>query len=79
MDRAKYEIEIKHHVFIRAIQRGINPDIIESIIMNGKVERYGKNYIKFITRSYICVGEISGLKIKILTIECKEEKNEKMF
>ena len=47
--------------------------------MNGTIEKYGKNYIKFITRSYICVGEISGLKIKILTIECREEKNEKMF
>lgn len=74
MDRTKYDIEIKHHVFIRAMQRGINPDAIEKAVMNGKIERYGKNYIKFITKSVICIGEVSGLKIKILTIECKEDK-----
>ena len=74
MDRTKYEIEIKHHVFKRAVQRGINPDLIEDTIMNGKIERFGKNYVKLASRSIICVGEISGLKLKIITIERRKKK-----
>ncbi len=73
MDINKYEIEIKHHVFRRALQRNIHPDQIEDTLKNGKIERMGKNYIKFITKSFVCVGYISGLKIKIITIERKEK------
>lgn len=73
MDRTKYEIEIKHHVFIKAMQRGISPDLMENCIKNGKIERFGKNYVKFISKSVICVGEISGLKIKIITIERRKK------
>lgn len=68
MDRTKYEIEIRHHVFIQAMKRGINPDLIEHTITNGKIERFGKNNIKFISKSTICIGIISGLKLKIITI-----------
>jgi len=69
MDLRGYEIEIKHHAFIRAMQRGINPDLIEKCIISGKHEVFGKNYIKFMTRSVICVGEVKGMKICIITIE----------
>lgn len=69
MNRNNYEIEIKHHAFIRAIQRRITPDLIESCIKNGKIQRFGKNYVKFVTSSFICVGEVCGLKIKIITVE----------
>ena len=77
VDISKFEFEIKHHVFKRAMQRGIHPDRIEDTLKKGKIERFGKNYIKFVTRSLVCVGEISGLKIKIMTIE--RRKYEKMF
>ena len=73
MDRKNYEIEIKLHAFTRAVQRGITPDLIENCIKNGKIKRFGKNYIKFISKSAICIGEISGLKIKIITIERREK------
>lgn len=73
MNRNDYEIEIKHHAFIRALQRKITPDRIENCIKNGGIERFGKNYIRFISKSVICVGEISGLKIKIITIERREK------
>ncbi|MEW6063289.1 MAG: hypothetical protein AB1571_02890 [Nanoarchaeota archaeon] len=73
MDRKNYEIEIKHHAFIRAVQRGITPDLIENCVKNGSIERFGKNYIKFISKSTICVGEVSGLKIKIITIERRKK------
>ena len=43
----EYDIEIKRHAFIRAIERGIIPDIIEATIKSGKVQRFGKNNIKF--------------------------------
>ncbi len=73
MDLSKYEIEIKHHVFIQALKRGIDPDIIEDVIKKGKVKLFGKNYVKFINtgtkRTIICVGEIVVNKIKIITIE----------
>ncbi|MBI3033435.1 hypothetical protein HYY69_08230 [Candidatus Woesearchaeota archaeon] len=69
MDRSKYEIEIKRYAFIRAMERNIDPDLIENTIMTGKVNYYGKNYVKFISRSVICVGEITGQKIKIFTVE----------
>ena len=74
MDRLNYEIEIKHHVFIRVMQRKIDPNLIEKTILNGKIKKFGKNYVKFISRSLVCVGEISGLKLKIITIERRFKK-----
>ncbi len=75
MERGKFQIEIKHHVFIRAMQRGIHPDRIEDTLMRGKLCRFGKNYVKFITKSLICVGELKGTRLKIFTIE--RRSNEK--
>ncbi len=73
MDISKYELEIKHHVFKRAIERGIYPDMVEEAILKGKMERYGKHGVKFINkgtkRTIICVGELIGIKLKIFTIE----------
>ncbi len=69
MDLRGYEIEIRHHVFIRAMQRGISPDLIEKCIITGKHETFGKSYMKFITRSVICIGEVKGMKVCIITIE----------
>lgn len=73
MDISNYEIEIKHHAFKRALERNIDPDLIEDILKNGEIKKYGKHGIKFINkgskRTIICVGEIIGTKIKIFTIE----------
>ena len=64
---------IKRHVFERAMQRGIHPDMIEDTLLKGKVKRFGKHGIKFINkgskRTIICVGELAGNRLKILTIE----------
>ena len=77
IDINKYKIEITRHAFIRAMQREISPDIIESTIKNGKIKRSGKNNLKFYKKyknfTVICVDHISKNKIKIVTIE----KNEK--
>jgi len=73
VDRKNYEIEIKLHAFTRAVQRGITPDLIENCIKNGSIKRFGKNYVKFISKSTICVWEISGLRIKIITIERRKK------
>ncbi len=68
-----YDLEIKRHVFIRAVQRGIHPDMIESTIKGGKQIKFGKNRIKFVKKfsrlSVICVDEIIGNTIRIVTIE----------
>ena len=73
MDILKYILEIKRHTFERAMQRGIHPDMVEDTILKGKIKRFGKNGVKFISkgskRTIICVGEIAGNKLKILTIE----------
>lgn len=75
MDRTKYDIDIKRHVFVRAMQRGITPDRIEDTIMNGRVEHIANDRIRFVKegskRTILCVGEIRGLKITIFTIEAK--------
>jgi len=69
----QFTIEIKNHAFIKAIQRNIDPDVIEAIIYCGKIKKFGKNYIKFIKKykkfDVICVAQIQGQTIKILTIE----------
>lgn len=75
MDRTKYEIEIKRHAFIRAMERGITPDMIEATLNGGTIQPFGKNYVK-IQKSYkqftvVCVGEIAGIRLKIITIEAK--------
>ena len=73
MDLSKYDVIIKRHVFERAMQRGIHPDTIEDILLKGKIKKFGKHGIKFISkgskRNIICVGELIGSKLKIITIE----------
>lgn len=75
MDRTKYEIELQRHAFIRAMQRGVTPDMIEATLKGGKIQSFGKNNLKFQMEyknlTVICVGEIVGVKIKIMTIETK--------
>ena len=73
MDITQYDIEIKRHAFVRAMQRKITPDMIEATIKGGKITKFGKNNIRLIKKyknfNVICIGEISGTKIKIITIE----------
>ena len=75
MDITKYEFEIRRHAFIRAMQRGITPDMIEATLKGGKIRRFGKNNLKFYKKykrfTVICVDQIMGTIIKIVTIEAK--------
>jgi len=75
MDISQYDIEIKRHAFIRAMERGITPDMIEATIKGGVVKKFGKNNVKFSKKykhfTVICVDEIIGHTIKIFTIEKK--------
>jgi hypothetical protein len=75
MDISQYDIVIKRHAFVRAMQRGITPDMIEATINGGTIKRFGKNNVKFIKKykqcTVICVDEIIGHRIKIVTIEKK--------
>ena len=68
-------IVIKHHAFLRAVQRKIHPDLIEDCLQMGKLRRFGKNKIKFEKKLkkkiIICVGEECKEEIKIITIEVK--------
>ena len=73
MDISKYEVEIKHHVFVQALKRGIHPDLIEDTLIKGKLKRFGKHGVRFVSkgskRTIICVGEVIGGKLKIFTVE----------
>jgi len=73
MDISKYDLVIKHHVFLQALKRGIDPDMIEQTILKGKMERLGKHGVKFINKgtknTIICVGEMVGTVLKVITIE----------
>ena len=78
MDITQYDFEIKRHAFIRAMQRNVTPDMIEATLKGGKIEKFGKNNVRFIKDykrfSVICVGEMIGTKVKIFTIETKGDE-----
>jgi len=75
MDIRQYEIEIRRHAFIRAVQRGVTPDMIEATLQGGRIVQFGKNNLKFYKRYrkfiVICVDQIINTTIKIVTIEIK--------
>ncbi len=72
--RNQWIIEISFHARKKAKYKGITFDMVHATVKTGRIERFGKNGIKFIC-SYkrgdvVCVGEQkSGNLIKILTIE----------
>lgn len=68
------QIFIKTHAIKRAREREIAyPDHVYTVLKTGKVKRFGKHGIKFISKSkkgsVICVGEDLGHVIIIKTIE----------
>lgn len=73
MDISNCDVEIKRHVFVHALARGIHPDLIEDTLRKGKMERYGKHGVKFVSRgskrTIICVGQMVGTRIAIFTIK----------
>ena len=75
MDITHYEFEIRRHALIRAMQRGVTPDMVEATLKGGNIVRFGKNNLKFYKEykrfTVICVDQIIGTRIKIVTIETK--------
>ncbi|MGV8162048.1 MAG: hypothetical protein ACP5N2_01800 [Candidatus Nanoarchaeia archaeon] len=76
MDIASYNVEISRHAFLRANERGITPDILFATINGGRIEKFGKCFVR-ISKEYkkfnvICIGKISLDNIKILTVECNK-------
>ena len=68
------EILIRPHAIKRARERDIAyPDQVYGVLRSGKVKRFGKNGLKFISKSkkgsIICVGEDLGDVIIIKTVE----------
>src|SRR4030042_1971442 len=47
MDIRGYDVVIKRHAFVRAMERGITPDMIDAAIRSGRVERFGKRNVRF--------------------------------
>ncbi len=77
MDEVYYQgkmLVITVHAVKRARERMIAyPDQVYAVLRSGRVEKFGKNGIKFIQRgkrgSVICVGEDVGQYIIIKTVE----------
>ena len=72
--RDKMDIIISHHAFIRAIERKIYPDMIEATLKNGRIEKFGKCFVRFVMDykygTVVCIGErITDNKVLIKTIE----------
>ncbi|HLD05409.1 MAG TPA: hypothetical protein VJG90_06835 [Candidatus Nanoarchaeia archaeon] len=78
VDISQYEFIVKWHAYLRAKKRGVTPDMVEATLKGGQVIKFGKNNVKFIKEykgfTVICVDEIIGTKIKIVTIEVKRRK-----
>jgi hypothetical protein len=75
MDITQYEFNIKRHALIRAMERGVTPDMVEATLKGGAVTRFGRRNIRFEKRyrrfTVICVDEVCGNMIKIVTIATK--------
>jgi hypothetical protein len=75
MDISQYVIKITEHAFIRALERNIEADTLEDIVLNGKKKSFGKHYAKWIKKyddiEIICVGYIENNIIRIITVETK--------
>lgn len=58
------------------MEHGITPDMIEATIKSGKIKRFGKNNVKFIKKykrfDVICIDEMTGNRIKIVTVERRD-------
>ncbi len=76
--KGHYTVVITRHAYIRALQRGIDPELVDDSIVNGKMKRFAKNRIKFEKRfkkfSIVCVDEIIENEIIIVTITKKMRK-----
>ncbi len=67
-------IIISVHAIKRARERNVAyPDQVYRVLKTGKIERFGKNGLKFISKtktgSIICIGEDIGQCIIIKTVE----------
>lgn len=74
ISRHPWAFEISDHALRKAKERGIHSFMIEAAIKCGRIEHFGKNYMKFIMEykrgKLICVGEKKACNlIRILTIE----------
>ena len=76
MDIHRFTIVITRHTIIRAMERGVTPDMIEATIRGGIIERIGKNNFRFIKqykrKTVICIDEIRDTTIVIATVVIKE-------
>ena len=75
MDITQFEFEIRRHAFIQAIKRDITPDMVYATLRGGSIKRFGKNRVmiskKYKSFTVVCVDEIMGTRIKIVTVEKK--------
>ena len=78
MQKGKYVIVIMRHAFIRAMQRGVDPYLLERTLQTGSMKKFGKNRLKiekkFKEFTIRCVDEIIGNTLKIVTITKKVKR-----
>lgn len=72
--RDKLIVEISFHARKRAMEKGISFDMILATIKGGKIERFGRNRLRFVSSykkgNVVCVGDEKFKNfVKIFTIE----------
>ena len=70
--RGDYEVVIRKHALLRAVERDIPQDLVEKTLRYGKFERYAKHGLRiwkdFHEGRIACVGQTEGGRIVIFTI-----------
>jgi len=70
-DVTQYRVRLTKHAADQAWLRCVDADDVMRTIRSGRIERFGKHGVKFISKgksAIICVGEVSGDAIKIITV-----------
>jgi hypothetical protein len=67
-------VRLSNHALMQAKERGIYFGLVVQAIMCGEMQRFGKNYVRFVMKcdrgNLICIGERKeGNRILILTVE----------
>ena len=67
-------IRMSRHAMIQADERGIGfPEQVCAVLQSGKIERFGKRGVRFVSDSIICIGEDKGHEVVIKTVEWRNK------
>jgi hypothetical protein len=72
MEWQNLHVRVKPHAIERAWKRGLSPGGIERIIQNGRMERFGKNGVKFVGKKFVLIARVEPMRLNIITVVKRE-------